>query len=125
MTFLAAKLSIVGSDERINTADQILSSRFCGSPRTLESEGAVLYYATLTIVEELLDEWVGVDRAIEWLLRNEESLMELIGDKTLEIECGLTVNDGSRFLTIPVEGLEVLSNLDCSLKFQFMQEILR
>lgn len=123
MTFLMAALQVVGSDASILTLNESLGIPFWGAPKTFEEDGASTYFVMLTIIDEELPEKTGVERTFDWLSRNIESLMIISGRLKLEIQSGLALNDGSRFLTIPVEGLELLSDLDCDLRFQFMKEI--
>ncbi len=122
MTFLMATLQVVGSDASILTLDESLGIPFWGAPKTFEEDGVPTYFAMLTIIEEELPEEIGVERTFDWLSRNIESLMIISGRLKLEIQGGLALNDGSRFLTIPVEGLELLISLDCDLRFQFIKE---
>lgn len=122
MAFLMAALQVVGSDARILTLDKSLGTPFWGAPKTFEEDGVPTYFVMLTIIEEELPEETGVERTFDWLSRNIACLMIISGRLKLEIQGGLALNDGSRFLTIPVEGLELLSDLDCDLRFQFMKE---
>ena len=117
-----AILEAVGSDAEIHSLDKSLGISFCGKPQTFEEDGVPLYWAMLTIIDEELPEEIGVERTFKWLSLNIESLVDISGRLTLEIQCGLKLNHGSRFLKIPVEGLELLIALNCDLRLQFMKE---
>lgn len=122
MTFLMAALQVVGSDATILTLDKSLGIPFWGAPKTFEEDGVPTYLAMLTIIEEELPEEIGVERTFNWLTRNIERLVDIPGRLTLEIQSLLKLEDGSRFLQIPVEGMELLISLDCDLRFQFIKE---
>lgn len=122
MTFLMAILESVGPDVQIHSLNKTLGIPFCCKPQTFELDGAPLYVARLSIIDEELPEEIGVERTFNWLSLNIGSLVDIPGRLTLEIECLLALEDASRFLRIPVERLELLISLDCDLRFQFIKE---
>ena len=122
MAFLMSILEAVGSDAEIHSLNTSLGIPFCCKPRTFEEDGVPLYWAQLAIIEEELPEGIGVERTFNWLSLNIVSLVDFPGRLTLEIQSLLKLEDGSRFLKIPVEGMELLISLDCDVRFQFIKE---
>lgn len=122
MAFLMSILEAVGSDAEIHSLNTSLGIPFCGKPQKFEVDEGPLYFAFLTIIEEELPEEIGVERTFNWLTRNIERLVDIPGRLTLEIQSLLKLEDGSRFLKIPVEGMELLISLDCDVRFQFIKE---
>lgn len=121
MAFLLANLEASGTSPMILRIDNYLGKPFYGRPRSKDINDAIWHYAAVTVIEKQLDESEGVSEVIKWLSENKEKLLRLPGDKVLEFQCGLMPDEGSRFLTIPINGLQILAELECKLSHQFMK----
>jgi hypothetical protein len=79
MKFLMAILESVGPDVQIHSLNKTLGIPFCCKPQTFEGDGAPLYVARLSIIDEELPKEIGVERTFNWLSLNIESLVNIPG----------------------------------------------
>ncbi len=121
MSFAASILEIIGPDVQILDAERLLDARIHGPLQTLSVSGKAMYHCMLSIVGDRIDEAIGINETIAWLLKREASLLSLDATITVEIECVLLSNDASRFVTVSPEHLAVLADLECGLRIQYMK----
>lgn len=121
MTFLLAALELSGADPEILRVDRYLDKPLYGKPWSTRAEHAPVYHAMVLLIDEELNEAEGVSRVLEWMNDSKQKLLDLSSRRVLEIQSGLEQGEGSRFLTIPAAGIQVLAELDCELTHQFMQ----
>jgi hypothetical protein len=88
MTFLMAILEAAGPDVQVHSLDKTLGIPFCCKPQTSEGDGAPLYVARLSIIDEELPEEIGVERTFKWLYSNTECLVNISERLTLDIRGG-------------------------------------
>jgi len=124
VAFEISLLHLIESSPAVLTADADLGLLPHCAPRQFEQDGISSHIVILTILQEDLDERVGVARTMEWLRENIDKLKHFSGAKTLEISANLTLKDGSRYLRVPVEDLDILTDLNCDLLFQYSRPIL-
>ena len=122
IVFQHSTLQLVGSDPKALTLGDHLGLKWCCRPRGFEVDGAQMPIALLSIIEAELPEEVGGTRTLEWLSQNRQKLELLSGTLTVEILCSLSIEDGSRFLRIDAEAIELLFDLECDLLFQYGRE---
>lgn len=119
MSFEFALLHLIESSPTVLTAGDDLGLMHHRAPMQFEQGGVSSHIVILTILQADLEEEEGVARTMAWLRCNFEKLAKFSGAKTLEITVHLTMKDGSRYLRVPVEDLDILSELNCDLLLQY------
>lgn len=121
MSFVMAILEVSGPRDYLRTVDEHLGLQFYGQPMPLKSGKENESRAMLVLTDEVFEEHAGVSFVIDWLKKNGPKLIELSGRKVLEVQCGLESTEASRFLTFSLTDLQVIAEVGCALRIQYMQ----
>lgn len=121
MAFVFGVLEASGPDERILSLDEYFGKPLYGRARTDCVDGTLVHRAMVSIVDEEQDEVRGTLHMLSWMEANLARLQALRSQKILEIQCGLHAHEGCRFLTVSTQGMRLLVDAGCELRFQYMQ----
>lgn len=123
MTVYTVVLEVFSPSEEIRSLDGVLKLPFYSSPRELPIEGSTGWYAAVVLFDEEVEDEEAVERVLKWLHDNGATLDNIPGRKVLEVQCGLRLSEGCRFLAFPLRAMQTLVALNCELRVQYMREL--